>query len=325
MHGNLITTPMVRGWVTSGDIKIIGRPLREIPLGEIEGRILRNGFVDKAKIYPTRSGALTVELTQRHATLRLLMNGYNSYSTREGYIFEAPSYASIYIPIITGSYRPPFAPSFRGTIDDFMVAQSKLFEERKQEIEREKYPLYESEKQNLEDIRELRKMFIKKGWIESKEAFEKRVTELRAKKAKLRKLYQYRSRTITEKIAQITAKQKRVEEDEKKLQKRCVDFMNLINFVHIVENDKFWSSEVVQIIASESHSGELKLSFIVRSGDFKVEFGSIKSDSQLLKGEEGVHDKLKKLMKFYEDGLRKVGWESYRTINVEYKNQVVCK
>ncbi|MFI3292138.1 MAG: hypothetical protein SNG27_01445 [Rikenellaceae bacterium] len=325
MHGNLITTPMVRGWISGSSIKIIGQPLKDLPLGEIESRILKNGFVDQARIYPTRSGALKVELTQRHAALRLLMDGYNGYTTREGYIFEAPSYASIYLPIVTGGYRPPFPPSYRGNIDDFVKAQKKIFEERRQEIEREKYPLYEQEMENMEDIRELRRMFIKKGWFESDEKFDKKVVELRAKKAKLRKLYQYRSRVIADKIAQISAKQSRLDLEEKKLQKRCVDFMNLINFVHIVENDKFWSSEVVQIVASESHSGSLRVDLVVRSGDFKVEFGSLKSASQLQKGEEGVEEKLEKLMAFYENGLRRVGWNRYQTINVEYKNQVVCK
>ncbi len=324
-HGNLITTPMVRGWISGSDVKIVGRSLQELPLGDIEGKILKNGFVDKVKIYPTKSGVLKVELTQRRATMRLLMDGYNGYSTRDGYIFEAPSYASVYIPIITGGYRPPFPPSYRGSLADFLTQQNKLFEAQKQEIEREKYPLYEQEKSNLEDIRELRRMLIKKGWFESQERFDKRVEELRAKKARLRKLYQYRSREIAAQIAQITAKQQRVELEEKKLQKRCVDFMNLINFVHIVENDKFWRSEVVQIIASEGHSGELRASFVVRSGDFRVEVGSLKSDSQLLKGEESIEQKLEKLMEFYENGLRRVGWNTYKTINVEYKSQVVCK
>ncbi len=84
MHGNLITTPMVRRWVESSGVKILGQPLVEIPICDIEEYILRNGFVDKAKIYPTHSGVLKVELSQRSAIVRLLVTGYNGYSTREG-------------------------------------------------------------------------------------------------------------------------------------------------------------------------------------------------------------------------------------------------
>lgn len=166
-------------------------------------------------------------------------------------------------------------------------------------------------------------MFIDQGWFESDEAFEKRVTELRAKKAQLRKLYRYRARTYSEQIAKIAAKQQRVRDEEKKLIKRCEDFTNLINFVHIVENDKFWSSEVVQIIATQGHSGDLRVTLSVRSGGFEVVFGAVSNgDSER---DESMEERFKKLMIFYEDGLRRVGWEKYQSINVEYKNQVVCK
>ncbi len=321
MHGNLITTPMVSQWMNGSGVEVVGRPLLEIPICEIERYILRNGFVDKAKIYPTYSGALRVELSQRQAVMRLLMRGYNGYSTKDGYVFEAPNFASLYLPIITGSYRPPFPPSFRGSIDDFIESECKKMDAKIMEIEREKYPLYEQEQENLEDTRKLRRMTIKQGWFESDEKFEKEVFELRAKKAELRKQYRYRGRVIAEQIAKIASKQEQVRAEEKKLKKRCKDFMNLINFVHIVENDKFWASEVVQIIASESQSGELRVNFSVRSGSFEVIFGSLRDNEN----EETIEQRLEKLLRFYQNGLRRVGWSKYRSINVEYKGQVVCK
>jgi cell division protein FtsQ len=30
------------------------------------------------------------------------------------------------------------------------------------------------------------------------------------------------------------------------------------------------------------------------------------------------------LMTFYKEGLNKVGWNAYLTINLKYKNQIVC-
>ncbi|MFI3301765.1 MAG: hypothetical protein SNH35_04970 [Rikenellaceae bacterium] len=323
MHGNLITTPMVEKWVENSGVKVVGRTLTEIPICDIESYILRNGFVDKAKIYPTRSGVLKVELSQRRAVMRLLMTGYNGYSTKDGYVFEAPNFASMYLPIITGSYKPPFPPSYKGSIKDFMRSETKRMEVQIVEIEREKYPLYRQEQENLENMRDVRKMNTKQRWFESDEKFEKRVLELRAHKAELRKLYRYRGKVITEQIAKISEKQKQVKDAEKKMQKRCEDFANLINFVHIVENSKFWSSEVVQIIASQSPSGELRVNLSVRSGDFEVVLGSIQNSND--KESESVEDRLDKLMKFYQDGLRRVGWNKYRSINIEYKGQVVCK
>ena len=39
---------------------------------------------------------------------------------------------------------------------------------------------------------------------------------------------------------------------------------------------------------------------------------------------DNVEEKLDKLLTFYENGLRNIGWESFRRISVEYKGQVVC-
>ncbi len=318
MHGNLITTSMVRGWISSSGVEIVGRAVEELPVGELEDKILTNGFVERVKIYPTYSGALRVELTQRRPTFRLLVNGYNEYSTKEGYIFESPHFASLYVPVVTGSYSPPFPPSFRGSIDDFLREQSARIDEQIAQVEREKYPLFEREEDNLNDTRELRRMFIDQGWFESDEAFDKRVVELRAEKARLRKLYKYRGLVLSSQIAKITDRQETLREDQKKLKKRCEDFAKLINFVEVVENDSFWRAEVVQIVASQSQSGALRVNFLVRSGDFVVEFGGVES-------EEEIKQKLSKLFEFYKSGLRRVGWQKYRSINVEYKNQIVCK
>ncbi len=323
MHGNLITTPMVEEWVKNSGVEVVGRRLVDIPLYAMEDYMLLNGFVENVKIYPTRSGTLKIVLSQRRAVMRLLMDGHNEYSTKDGYIFEAPNFASIYLPIVTGSYTPPFPPSFRGSINDFISTESKKMEAQIAEIEREKYPFFDEREQNLEDIRALRQMTIKQGWFEDDEVFEKRVLDLRIHKAELRKKYRYRGLVIAEKIAKISAKQKQVRANEKKMRKRCEDFVNLINFVRIVENDKFWSSEVVQIIASQSQSGELRVTLSVRSGDFEVVFGSLTKSED--KDAEDVTDRLDKLFKFYKDGLRRVGWSKYRSINVEYKGQIVCK
>ncbi len=325
MHGNLITTPMVQQWIKNSGVSLLNRPLSELPLCDIEARILQNGFVDKVKIYPTRSGALRVELSQRHAVMRLRMNGYNGYATRDGYIFEAPNYASIYMPIVTGSYRPPFPPSFRGNISDFVDSECKRLDDQIQEVEREKFPLFERDKKNREDMRELRHMRIKRRPFENREAFDEKVEKLKKKKAELRRLYRYRGVVISSQIAKITDKQQRISNQKKKLIKNCEDFTNLINFVSIVERDRFWSSEVVQIIASQGASGSLRVDLSVRSGNFVVIFGEVGCSEANSQEVESVEERLDKLLKFYESGLRRVGWNKYQSINVEYKDQVVCK
>ena len=40
---------------------------------------------------------------------------------------------------------------------------------------------------------------------------------------------------------------------------------------------------------------------------------------------EDAERKFDKLLRFYRSGLSSVGWDAYRTVDVRYRNQVVCK
>ena len=40
--------------------------------------------------------------------------------------------------------------------------------------------------------------------------------------------------------------------------------------------------------------------------------------------EEEIEEKLDRLLAFYENGLRNLGWDTFRSISVKYRGQVVC-
>ena len=40
---------------------------------------------------------------------------------------------------------------------------------------------------------------------------------------------------------------------------------------------------------------------------------------------EDVERKFDKLLRFYRSGLSSIGWSEYRTIDIRYNDQVVCK
>ena len=101
---------------------------------------------------------------------------------------------------------------------------------------------------------------------------------------------------------------------QKKLRKRYEDFLKLINFVSCIEEDSFWRAEIVQIVVSTMSSGDPEIELVPRAGDHTVLLGSL----------DDVDEKLERLLSFYENGLRNIGWESFRTISVKYKGQVVC-
>jgi len=78
---------------------------------------------------------------------------------------------------------------------------------------------------------------------------------------------------------------------------------------YIVHHD-FWNAQIEQIYINSD--GEMEL--IPRVGNHTIVFGD----------EKEMDEKFNKLLTFYEEGLSKTGWNQYRTINLTFKDQVVC-
>jgi len=85
------------------------------------------------------------------------------------------------------------------------------------------------------------------------------------------------------------------------------DFYTMAQFILA---DEFWSAHVEQIYVN--NHGEMEL--VPKVGDHKIIFGT--SDE--------MEEKLWKLKTFYKEGLNYTGWENYDTLNLKFKNQVVC-
>ena len=316
-QGHLVSAEMVRRWISSSRIPTVGTAVGEVDLTAIERLIARNGFVDEAVAYIDYDAVLHIEISQRKPLLRLLTDGLNLYATADGHVFGAPRASSLYVPVVTGSYRPPFPGDYSGEVRAHIDSRLAEIDRRIEELEHEKYPYYRREIENDRDLAAVRRMRIKRQWWrgESSEAFDKRVEELREKKAELRRLYRYRSRVYRERVEQIAARQQSERAAQKKLEKSYEDFVKLLTFVKIVEEDDFWRSEVVQIVARTTSSGALEVELTPRSGRFTILFGRL----------DDVEAKFDKLLRFYRIGLSVIGWDAYRTIDVRYRNRVVCK
>ncbi len=74
--------------------------------------------------------------------------------------------------------------------------------------------------------------------------------------------------------------------------------------------DKFFSSQITHVYINS----EKEFEFIPRVGKQRILFG----------GSHHYKGKFKKLKVFYTEGLAKAGWGKYDTINVKFKNQIVC-
>ena len=159
--GYLVSGRMVRGWIAHSGIKTKGTAVDKVPLTQIEEMIARNGFVERVDAYVTYDGMLHVDISQRRPLVRLLVDGVDSYVTAEGYVFAAPRASSLYVPVVTGSYRPPFPAGYAGSVRAHIDTESAKVDKRIAELEREKYPLYRRELQNDRNLSALRRMRVK--------------------------------------------------------------------------------------------------------------------------------------------------------------------
>lgn len=313
-HGQLVNREMVSSWLSKAKLRLKGESPSKINLSQIESVIKENGFVGSVTALISMDGVLRIEIGQREPLFRLLVDGYNHYITRDGYIFKAPPTSALYVPLVTGDYAPPFDPEFEGYLSQSRSSMELRYEERYRELERQKYPYYSLEKENREYNKETRKMFISQGILESREHFDRRVEALRELKRERRRRYRYRKQQIELGIARVELQQSSLLNEKKKLQKSYEDFKNLITFVEEIQDDRFWRSEIVQIVASKAHSGALEVDFVPRSGDFIVRLGRL----------EQIDEKLERFSTFSSEVLQREGWEWFSQVDLRYEKRIIC-
>jgi cell division protein FtsQ len=88
------------------------------------------------------------------------------------------------------------------------------------------------------------------------------------------------------------------------------DLKEITGFVNVILGDDFLRKEVIGI--HKMQNNEFVLS--VRSGEYKIELGSL----------DELNTKFKKLKAFYNKAFVDKTIEQYRTINLKYRDQVVC-
>ena len=317
----LITSKTIERWIQQNKIATIGVPVKDLDLAAIENTIRSNGFIKSVSAHVSYSGELRIRVSQRRPMLRFMADGFDSYITADGYIFPAPRMSAVYVPVVTGPYSPPVPPNYTGRLEDYIKQRIAESEARILELQHEKVPLFKREKEIKDSVRAVGRMLVakkgllsRKGLFESHDEYDKRRQAKLLERAELRQKYSYWNRQNENEIDKITAKQEAESNNQKKLLKRYEDLLKLINFVKYIEDDSFWSAEIVQIVASTMSSGDLEIELIPRTGRHTILFGQV----------DDVEDKLDKLLAFYQKGLSNIGWDSFRTISVKYKGQVVC-
>jgi cell division protein FtsQ len=86
---------------------------------------------------------------------------------------------------------------------------------------------------------------------------------------------------------------------------------DIFYLVEYINDDSFWSAQIDQIYVNNDD----RIDLIPRVGNHVIHLGTT----------ENLEGKLRNLMTFYDNVLPEVGWNKYSVINLEYKDQIVCK
>ena len=81
--------------------------------------------------------------------------------------------------------------------------------------------------------------------------------------------------------------------------------------VDYINDDSFWSAQIDQIFVDKDD----KIDLIPRVGNHVIHLGTA----------ENYEGKLRNLKAFYDKVLPEIGWNKYSKINLEFKDQIVCK
>ncbi|MBK0383375.1 cell division protein FtsQ [Pedobacter sp. SD-b] len=85
---------------------------------------------------------------------------------------------------------------------------------------------------------------------------------------------------------------------------------DLFTTAKFIDADSLWSRQIVQIYVNNQKDMEL----VPRVGKQKIILGNA----------DLIDEKFRNLLIFYKQAIPKVGWDAYSTINLKFKNQIVC-
>ncbi len=77
-----------------------------------------------------------------------------------------------------------------------------------------------------------------------------------------------------------------------------------------LQNNSFWDAQIEQIVVQDT----THIMLIPRVGSHTIHLGRA----------ENLESKFKKLKRLYDDGFPEIGWNKYRSVDLRFKNQVIC-
>ncbi len=88
----------------------------------------------------------------------------------------------------------------------------------------------------------------------------------------------------------------------------------LVHFANFIQDNPFWDNQIEQIHISMDKDGKRSVELVPRVGEHIIHMGSL----------DDYEKKLRRLKIFYEKAISTVGWNKYKSINIQYDNQIIC-
>ena len=115
---SLITTNEIAGWLNRSGLNFNNMDIGSVDTRNIHEIVTMQTFVKQAKVYTTLDGEIVIKITQRSPIIRInLNNGYDFYITEDEYVLPIQGRQALYLPIVTGSFTPPFERGYTGRIN----------------------------------------------------------------------------------------------------------------------------------------------------------------------------------------------------------------
>ena len=86
---------------------------------------------------------------------------------------------------------------------------------------------------------------------------------------------------------------------------------DLYRMAFFIRKDTLWDNQIEQLFVDLK--GDIEM--VPRVGNHKIILGDADS----------LQTKFRNLLVFYKKAIPKVGWDTYKTINLKYANQIVCE
>ncbi len=312
--GRVVTAEKVQQWLAAEGIAPIGRPVDSVDTRAVERLLARRPEVGHVSAWTDLGGTFTVRIEPRRPAMRVISaGGYRFWFTGDGVILRDRGDFTAHVPVVTGNIGFPFSPATEGSYAEIQTALYRDFLERFTALDSGRRELEGRLSAVRSEIRTIRSSTPKRLWSAGRKK-----TFAEGKASRIALLEQQRGE-IAASLAKMDDLESELREKEKKSYQSHRFLSKLANFVEFIGRDDFWASQIVQIHVTGPKGAddwsEPRLELIPRAGDHTIVLGGLDGTER---------ERLENLRLFYAKALWYEGWDKYGTIDIKYRNQIVC-